>query len=208
VALIRECASLVRAINYRTVGVDIKEHIAQNRERIKRIARRYAGWDENEDDVEQAIILLMIERHKSPSYDHSKAELLTYAQRGLKDVIFREIDQYKHITDNTVVVPPSDVDAEGISSLEDLEQMGRVTAINWHRAGYGEQPSTLTPDELELAQKLTANLTDEELEILDASVGRSERKASEYLGMSKSTYRYRLRRARDKAQTLARLVAA
>jgi RNA polymerase sigma factor (sigma-70 family) len=185
--------------------VDIEWHLAKHRVSIRKLAWRYANNRHDAADVEQAIILKMIERHAKYDHGHeSGASLLTYVKYSLKrDVIFKTLNQYQHITDNTVVIPACDVDEEGIDSLEDLENMGRVAPINWHLRGYGEQESSLTPEEQELAEKLEANLTDEELIILNAVVGRSERQAAEYLGYPWTTFYRKLKRARARASELA-----
>lgn len=86
-----------------------------------------------------------------------------------------------------------------------LELMG--SPVDYHWSGSGERESTLTPEEQEIARKLLEGLTDESREILLASVDRSERKAADALGMPRSTYRGRLKRAREEAKALLRLWA-
>lgn len=196
--------------------MDVEEHIARHEESINYLAWRYTNNRDDFEDVKQALILLLIERHKSPSYDHSKYTLWTYVQKDIEPTINETLNQYHHFKEvdfaenpvKTFVVPPADVDDEGIANLEALQNIGVVTPINWHHSGYGEQPSTLTPEELEQAQKVMANLTDEELLILDVSYGRSDQQASDYLkrvkGMkiSKTTYWRRLKEIKAKAQAL------
>jgi hypothetical protein len=49
---------------------------------------RLKDWFRNPDDydeVKSAIVLLLIERHESPSYDHSKYQLWTYVQPALRE---------------------------------------------------------------------------------------------------------------------------
>jgi DNA-directed RNA polymerase specialized sigma24 family protein len=65
--------------------------------------------------------------------------------------------------------------------------------------------STLTPEEQAQAEKLMANLTDEDREILEVSYGRSERQAAAMLGMPKTTYRDRLARAQEQAEAILRM---
>jgi hypothetical protein len=160
----------------------------------------------------------MIERHERGTYDHddeSEAALLSYVYKAIRGAAFEEVGKYRHwnvvdFAGNPVeveVVPPADVDEEGLDSLEDLQEMGRVQPVNWHWRGYGEAPSSLSPEDQELAEKLMANLTDEELAILDASVGRSEEKASAFLkelgyNISRSTYRRRLMKIKEKVKPL------
>jgi hypothetical protein len=200
--------------------MNIEGHLEEDRDRIEFLAKRYANNRDDMEDVRQEIILKMIERHGAFDHDHkSGASLLSYVQYVLKrEVIFPTLDDYQHITDNTVVIPPADVDEEGIDSLEDYEEMGRVAPINWYGEGYGDQISTLNPDDQELAENLKAKLTKEELAILDVSVhqkvladGRSvpisERAASEFLTelgykMSRSTYRRRLTEIKEKIKPL------
>jgi DNA-directed RNA polymerase specialized sigma24 family protein len=62
--------------------------------------------------------------------------------------------------------------------------------------------SSLTPEEQEQAEKLMANLPDEDKKLLEVSYGRSECDAAAILGMPKTTYRERLARARARAVAL------
>jgi DNA-directed RNA polymerase specialized sigma24 family protein len=66
--------------------------------------------------------------------------------------------------------------------------------------------STLTPEEQEQADKLMANLADESREILEASYGRSIHQTAEYLGLPYATCYRRLKRAREEAEALLRLL--
>ena len=198
------------------VKVDIEWHLTRHAESIDFVTRKYAAKyhisreynPDDYDEIRQAIVELLIKRHESPSYDHDKFTLWTYVQPALNGVVHETLDQYRHFDKDekrrpiTVVIPPSDFDEEGIDSLDALEEMGRVAPVNWHGRGYGEQASSLTTEEHELAEKLTANLTDEELEVLDASVGRSIHQAAEYLEMSYATYYRRLRDAKARAKAL------
>ena len=59
---------------------------------------------------------------------------------------------------------------------------------------------TLSPEDQEFVEKLMANLTDEEIEVLMALVVRSEREASISLGMAWTTYWRRLQRGKAKAK--------
>lgn len=187
--------------------MDIAEHLAKHAKSIDFVAGHHVNKYNNPDDfdeVKQAIMVLMWERHESGAYDHAKGfTLWAYVQPALKQTVFETLNDYRHFTDNTVVVPTHDVDEEGFNSLEDLEEMGRIAPINWYWSGSEEQPSTLTPEELKQAQKIAANLSDGELTILLASVGRSLHRAAEYLDMPYATYRRRLKLIRAKAQDLA-----
>lgn len=200
--------------------MNIEWHLERHAKSIDVVTKKYADKyhiskkynPDDYDEIRQAIVELMIKRHASPSYDHDKFLLWTYVQPALNGVVKEAVNQYRHFDEgedalgNEVelrVVPHSDFDEEGIVSLEDLEETDRVKPINWHLRGYGEQESSLTPEEQELAEKLRANLTDEELELLDASVGRSIHQAAEYLKIPYPTYYRRLRNARARAKALA-----
>jgi hypothetical protein len=220
--------------------VDISEHLALHEDIIRSVAWWYANDVNDFEDAYQAIVTVMIDRHERGTYDHDddrEATLLSYVYRAIIGTASQEVDKYQHYRERdakgrpiTVVVPPADLDDEGISNLEELqEQVGnpdrpgsigepRVKPINWYGGGYGEQPSTLTPEELELAEKLKAYVTDEERIILDVSIqqrvladGRhvpiSEETASEVLTelgykMSRSTYRRRLMEIKEKVKPL------
>jgi DNA-directed RNA polymerase specialized sigma24 family protein len=205
--------------------MDIREHLAKHQDIIKAVAWWYANDVNDFEDAYQEIVALMIDRHERGNYDHSKGELHTYVWNVLRATSFGEVDKYQHFERDakgkriTKVVPPADLDEEGISNLEELQEQDgnpdrpgsngapRVQPINWYGEGYGEQPSTLTPEEQELAEKLKANLTDEELKLLDASYGRSLHRAAESLDMAYATYYRKLRDARARARALAKLVA-
>jgi hypothetical protein len=217
--------------------MDIEEFLDKHKERIDRIAWHYAKKykvSRNPDDVDEirdAIETLLYDRHMSPAYDHSKHDLWTYVQPALEIAVFEALNPYRHLDDGMdfqgnpvyveVVPHHEDDDDDSIRSIEYLEQNKQLhnghiqprqdddpITVNWFHAGRGEQISSLTPEELELAQKIAARLTDEELALLDASVGRTEPRAAESLGLPRSTYRYRLMHAREKAQSLARLIAS
>jgi hypothetical protein len=173
--------------------------------------------NDDEQDIRQAITLALIERHKSRAYNHHRpnpykpsenVSLLAYMRPYLRQIAHEALNPYRHMDEgedsigNKVdldVIPTYD---EEERNLEGLEEMGRVAPINWHGQGYGDQVSTLIPEDERLAEKIKANLSDEDLAYLDASVGRSEERAAEFLGIPRSTYRYRLMRAKDKALSL------
>jgi DNA-directed RNA polymerase specialized sigma24 family protein len=187
---------------------------------------------DNADDIEQAITLRMIEAHGGGAYDHAEGELLehglwSYIKPALKQLALDALNPYLHYREKgredydaeqatrygpLVEVLPTH-DDNGGADLEVLQSKNRergygkdearVTPINWYWSGHEEQPSTLTTAEQELADKLTANLTNEELEVLDASVGRSIHRAAEYLELPYATYYRRLRDARARAKALA-----
>jgi predicted DNA-binding protein (UPF0251 family) len=217
----------------------LAEHEQQIKGAAWNYTKYWAGYydKENADDVEQAFILRMIEAHESGAYDHVKGEelehgLWSYVKPALRLIAFDALNPYLHYRvkgredygadQSTKYGPLVEVlpthDEEGEPSLEDLQEARRdrgagdgakVEAINWYWSGHEEQPSTLTPEEQKLVEKLRVNLTDEELTILDASVGRSDQQASDYLkrvkGMkiSKTTYWRRLKEAQAKAKDLA-----
>lgn len=206
--------------------MDIEEHLEEHKDSIRKIAWLHAENTDDAEDIQQAIVHELIKRHESGAYDHENewgASLLTYIRVALKPVVMETLNQSQHFDDGkdfagnpvkvTVIPAVEDPDESGYSIEEYEEQDGnpdrpggkgapRVQPISWHWAGYGEQPSTLTAAELDQAQKVMANLTDEELAILDASYGRSERQAAEFLAMPKTTYRYKLQAAQAKARDL------
>jgi hypothetical protein len=58
----------------------------------------------------------------------------------------------------------------------------------------------------ETARKVWIALSDEEKRVLEASYGRTERRAAEVFGLSKTAYRYMLKKAIARAEELAALV--
>jgi hypothetical protein len=56
----------------------------------------------------------------------------------------------------------------------------------------------------ETARRIWAALSDDERRVLAASLNRTERQAAEVCGLSKSGYRYRLKRATNRARDLQR----
>jgi DNA-directed RNA polymerase specialized sigma24 family protein len=167
--------------------VDIAEHLKKHESAIKALAAIYAKNRYDREDVEQAITLVLIERHAG-AYDHAKGELLSYAYKSIRETVFKELDHVEELLD------------EG--ELEELEEEGRVEPVNWHSSGVGMLPSSLTPDEVETAAWLRECLSGEDQRILDASVGRSIRIAAQHLGMDQSTYRRRLTEVRLRVQDI------
>jgi hypothetical protein len=198
--------------------VDIEEHLARHSKSIDFVVRQELakhkmsqyGNPDDFDEARQAVVELMIKRHEDGAYNHSFT-LRAYVQPGLKGVISEALNLSRHFNDgkdangNAVIVkviPPTDIDEEGIPSLESLEADGKVTPVNWHGSGYGELSSTLTDEDQELAEKLLANLSAKELEVLDASVGRSIHRAAEYMELPYATYYRRLRDAKARAKAV------
>ena len=58
------------AIGLGRLGVDIEEHLAKSKDRIRKLAWRYANNRHDAADVQQAIILKMIERHDAYDHEH------------------------------------------------------------------------------------------------------------------------------------------
>jgi RNA polymerase sigma factor (sigma-70 family) len=204
------------------VGVDIAEHIARHEDSINYIARRYTYNRDDFEDVKQTIALKMIEAHEG-GYDHSYT-LWTYIQKGLDGIIGETLDQYHHFESDekgrriTVPVPNADVDEEGIANLEMLQEMGLVDPLYGSPFDGLKTPleDTLSPEDQALVEKLKANLTDEELDILMALIGpgkhdawvghrldrRTEREAAESLDIPWPTYKRKLDKARAKAESI------
>jgi hypothetical protein len=126
------------------------------------------------------------------------------------------------------VLPHEDYDGSGDGkSFEDYEEMAHDQGRDrlYLERLYDEPmpglktplEGTLSADDQALAEKLMANLSAEDIAILSALVGpgkdgywtgyrtdrRTEREAAESLGMPRSTYRYKLRKARARVEALA-----
>jgi len=114
--------------------VKIEEHLAKHAENIDYVARRELekrkmsqyGNPDDFDDVRQAIMVLMWQRHDKGAYNHTHT-LWTYVQPALAEVTFYAINPYQHIREDkkdksirVIVVPPTDIDEEGIPSLDSL----------------------------------------------------------------------------------------
>jgi RNA polymerase sigma factor (sigma-70 family) len=189
--------------------VDIAEHLELHDSAIRAWVYKNVNGDFRQDAY-QNIVEAMIHAHERGSYDHGN-ELLTYLWPYLRGIAFRGIDaEWRY----------------GITEeFDELQEMAEKATGRYGKDGYpgerihldplSESPieglktpleSALTPEEQERARKLLANLTDEDREILDVSFGRSERQAAEILGIPKSTYRYRLERARERAAILLKLL--
>jgi hypothetical protein len=204
--------------------VDIEEHISLHREDVRKLALEWANYDDDDaDEAEQVILVLMWERHESGAYDHNRpnphrpgeyVSLLGYVRPYIRGVAKQEINKYKHFERDEkgrpiLVVMPHE---EEIPNFEDLQELALEQGrdrVYLERIGDEPVPGlkapledTLSPQDYKRAAKLAANLTDEELQVLDASVGRSIHRAAESLDMSYATYR-RLRDARARALALA-----
>jgi hypothetical protein len=211
------------------VGVDIEEHLALHRKEVRELALEWANYDEDDaDEAEQAILVLMWERHESGAYDHEWpnphqpgefVSLLGYVRPFIRGVALEEINEYKHWDRDEKgrpilsVFPNSDNDEEGIANFEGLQEQALEQGRDrLYLDSLYDSPmpglktpleGTLSAEEKELAEKLKANLTDEELEVLQASYGRSLHRAAESLDMPYSNYYRRFKAAQAKAQDLA-----
>jgi hypothetical protein len=223
--------------------VDIEEHINLHREEVRELALSWAWYDEDEaDEAEDAILVLMWERHESGAFNHytpnphrpgEYVSLLGYVRPYIRGIALEEINEYKHFERDEngwpilEVVPNGDYDEELIRNFEGLQEQaleqgrGRVYLSSFYDNPMpGLRPpieNGLSPEDKELAEKLMANLTSKELEVLFAieglgklrdtedNEGRSIHRAAESLDMPYSTYNYRLKKALAKARELARL---
>jgi hypothetical protein len=166
--------------------------------------------------------------------------LLGYVRPYLRGAALEEINEYKHFERDDkgrpilVVAPNGDYcgndhdDGEHCyTNLEGLQEQAqeqgrdrRYLSLLYDEPMPGLRPPIeggLSAEDLELAQKLKANLTPKELEVLYAigglgklrdaedNEGRSIHRAAESLNVPYSTYRYRLKNALAKARELARL---
>jgi hypothetical protein len=216
--------------------VDIEEHLALHRDKIREIASGLAYYDsDGTDEAEQIIMVLMWERHESGAYNHhwpdpyrpgEYVSLLGYVRPYLRGIVKEALSEYKHFEKDEkrrpiiVVVPNADYDNEDEvnDSLEKLQELAQLQGRDrdYLELLYDEPmpglktplESTLSRENQELVEKLLANLTEEERDILDASVGRSERRAAEFLrakgyrNMSDTNYWRKLKAAKAKAQGL------
>jgi RNA polymerase sigma factor (sigma-70 family) len=189
--------------------VKIADHLALHESAIRAWVFRNVYGDFKQDAY-QNIVEAMIEAHEKGWYDHS-CELLTYLWPYLRGIAFRgldpelrygikdELDQLQEMAEKGTGRYGKDEDRGDkihLDPLYDSPIPGLKTPLE----------STLTPEKQLQAEKLLANLTDEDREILEASYGRKDREAAAFLGMPKSTYQYRLKRARERAEVLLRLL--
>jgi hypothetical protein len=222
--------------------VDIAEHLALHRADIRALALEWSYYDEDDaDDAEQAILVVMWKRHESGAYDHHRpnpyrpgeyVSLLGYVRPYIKGIAKQEIDKYKHFKEKDekdrpiLVVAANYEDDEPITNFEALQEQALEQGRDrlYLERLYDEPmpglktplEGTLSAEEQELAEKLMANLTEQELEVLMALVGpgkdgywtgyrtdmRTEHEAAESLGMAWATYWRRLRKARAKVEDL------
>jgi hypothetical protein len=167
--------------------------------------------------------------------------LFGYVRPYMRRIAKEEIDKYKHFKERDEkdrrilkVYPNSDYcgndhgdDGEGCTSFESLQEQAQEQGRDrvYLESLYDDPmpglktplEGTLSAEDQELAEKLMANLTEEEIAVLSALVGpgkdgawtgyrtdrRTEREAAESLNMPRSTYRYKLRRARARVEALA-----
>jgi hypothetical protein len=195
--------------------VDIEEHLAQHRKDVRALARKWTYNNDDADEAEQIIMVVMWERHESGAYEHhwpdpyrpgEYVSLLGYVKPYLRGIALEQIirEEYRYgIT-------------EDLDKLQEIaEEQGRNRL---HLDPLYESPipglktpleGTLWARDQELVEKLKANLTDEELLILDVSYNVSDDKACAFLkeayglNMGKTTYWRKRQRARAKAQRLA-----
>lgn len=190
--------------------MDIEEHLTKHEEVLRALAFQYGRYNKDlREDCYQAGVEALMMAHKRWRY-HG-AELLTYAWHDVKKAMLKQVKlvktEYRYgITED----------------LDELQEMAEKVTGRYGKDGYpgkrvhldrlydepieGIKPSlesALTRDEQELAEKLLVNLSNEELVILDASVGRSQRQAADFLNLSKSTYVRRLEEIQAKARALA-----
>jgi hypothetical protein len=204
--------------------VDIEEHLALHEDVIDGLVRRHVDKYRNPDDYDELWPVIRVDlwkRHEN-GYDHNGgASLLTYAWPYLTPLIHETLSQYRHYGkwSDIVVVPTAGGDnEEGVLYLDDLQEMAEEQGRNRlyleplydePMPGIGAQPEgTLTPEDQGLYEKLMANLTPEELAILEVS-DRSCENAAQFLTevkgmkMSDTTYWRNLRVVRAKVKDLA-----
>jgi hypothetical protein len=208
--------------------VDIEEHLRLHKNEVRELALEWANYDQDDaDEAEQVIMVLMWERHESGTYDHHRpnpynpqgyVSLLGYLRPYLQRIVLEEISKYKHFEKDekgrplVVVVPNADNDEEGITNFEGLQEQAleqgrdRVYLDSLYESPIPGLKTpledTLTLEDRKRVEKLRANLTDEEIAVLVATAGRSERMAAEHLGMAWTTYWRKLQRVRAKAEAL------
>jgi hypothetical protein len=196
--------------------LDIAEHLALHDSAIKGWVYNNVRTVEFRQDAYQNIVLFMVEVHERGWYDHDRddeAELFTYAFPYLRGVAFEGIHS-EWFNEN---VSPEIGGKPGLVLLEEIAAADKEAAPRdafhlyklydepFPLPGEGPPESTLTPEEQAIAEKLGRNLPDEDLERLFVSYDHTERQGAAYFGEPKSTYRYRLEQARERAKTLLRL---
>jgi hypothetical protein len=190
--------------------VDIEQHLAKHEQVLRALAFQYGRYDKDlREDCYQAGALALVEAHDRWSY-HG-AELLTYAWHDVHKAMLKQVKlvrtEYRY----------------GIKEeLDTLQEMAEKVTGRYGKDGYpgdrihldrlydepieGLKPpleSSLTEDEEELAEKLIANLTKEELALLNAKVGRSDEEAAAFLDIPQTTYWRKRKAAQAKALELA-----
>jgi hypothetical protein len=240
----------VRVINFNgAVKVDISTHLRMHREEVRALALEWAFYDhDGTDEAEQAILVVMWDRHESGAYNHhwpnphrpgEYVSLLGYVRPYIRGIAKKEIDKYKHFFEVDkkdrpilVVAPNGDYcgidhgDDDSCTNLEGLQEQAQEQGrdrVYLDLLYDSPWPGLKTPlegmlstNDQELAEKLMANLTDQELEVLMALVGpgkdgawtdyslvyRTEREAAKSLGMAWTTYWRKLGKARARVDEL------
>jgi RNA polymerase sigma factor (sigma-70 family) len=181
--------------------VDIADHIDEHEEVLRKLAFRYGRYDVDlREDCYQAGVLALIKAHNRWTYHGAK--LLTYAWHDVRKAMLKQVKLVK--TEYRYGI------TEELDDLQEIaERQGRDRLYLdrlYDEPIEGLKPpveSTLTEDEEELAQKIRANLSRDELTIVEASVDRSLRDAAAFLGMAPTTYGRRLAKVQAKAKDLA-----
>jgi hypothetical protein len=201
--------------------VDISKHLRMHRKEIRALAREWTYDNDDADEAEQVIHVVMWKRHESGAYDHHRpnphrpgeyVSLLGYVRPYIRGIALEQIKALRAEYPYGVT--------EELNELQEIaEDQGR-DRLRLDRLYDDPIPGLKTPlegtlsaDDQELAEKLMANLTPEEIAVLSALVGpgesgassvyRTEREAARSLDMPRSTYRYKLRKARARAKALA-----
>jgi RNA polymerase sigma factor (sigma-70 family) len=181
--------------------VDIEQHLAEHEEVLRALAFQYGRYDKDlREDCYQAGVLALMEAHERWTYHGAK--LLTYAWHDVRKAMLKQVKLVK--TEYRYGIK------EELDTLQEIAERQDRNRLHLDRL-YDEPieglktplESTLSEDEDKLAQKLLANLTDEELAILEAKVGRSDEEAAAFLDMPQTTYWRKKKAAQAKARELA-----
>jgi RNA polymerase sigma factor (sigma-70 family) len=167
--------------------VDIAEHLAKHEDALRALAHTYAGNNPYlEDDCYQAGALALIEAHER--FKH-QSELLTYAYHDVKKAMLKQVLQVEPTYGITEDLEELQTQAEdqgndtfnlaplygqSLPGLQSINQSVDTEMIAWVR----EAMSRLSP---------TDRVT------LEASLGRTQRRAAESLGLPLVTYQRRLK---------------
>jgi len=166
--------------------MDIAEHLKLHESALRALSYEYAGSNHDaREDCYQAGALALIETHEQ-AYRH-ESELLTYAHARVRQYMAQQVGKAERTYGIT----------EELEQLQELAEDQGSDKLSVEKL-YGESLPGLTvtpepnPEIQQLVNDVKAKLSPPDWLVLEASLGRSQRRAAETLGMSLGTYQRRL----------------